>query len=345
MFDPSSYEEPPIILQGVTYCANCHFVSQNGKTFGLDIDYRGDKGGYMLSPVKKKMELQKETVISWNNYKPGEPPQSRGLFAKISPQGDHVISSVKERPFLVRINDPAYSQLFFPLSGHLAYYSIQDHSFHPLPGADDPTCIQINPAWNHDGSIIAFARGQASQFLWDTLGDNNFLDATPREDIHSLNEKYTMRFDLWTIPFNGGNGGKASPLQGAGENGMSNYFPRYSPDGKWLVFCQAPTGLVSQPDSRLMIIPANGGNPRLMNCNRSELNSWHSFSPNGRWMVFSSKPEGSLLTRVFLTHIDENGNDSPAIELHRIGSPGMAVILPEAVVKEASVIENIQFSK
>ena len=82
-----------------------------------------------------------------------------------------------------------------------------------------------------------------------------------------------------------------------------------------------------------------------MNCNRPELNSWHSFTPNGRWMVFSSKPEGSLLTRAFLTHIDEDGNDSPAIELHRIGTPGMAVILPEAVAKEAGTMESIRFSK
>ena len=93
------------------------------------------------------------------------------------------------------------------------------------------------------------------------------------------------------------------------------------------------------------MIPASGGNPSLMNCNRPKLNSWHSFTPNGRWMVFSSKPEGSLLTRAFLTHIDEDGNDSPAIELHRIGTPGMAVILPEAVAKEAGTMESIRFSK
>lgn len=342
-FDPKSYEEPPVILQGLTYCANCHVFSQDGKTFGLDVDYRGDRGGYMLSAVKSSMELREETVISWNDYRPGEPPQSRGLFAKISPQGDYVIASVKERPFLIRIEDPAYSQLFFPLSGHLAYYSTRDRDFHPLPGADDTSIIQINPAWSHDGKTVAFARGQSTDFLWKTLGDNNFLDAGAGEDIHTLSEKYTMRFDLWTIPFNDGRGGKASPLPGASGNGLSNYFPRYTPDGKWIVFCQARSGLVSKPDSRLAIIPANGGKPRIMKCNRPELNSWHSFSPNGRWMVFSSKPDGSLLTRVFLTHIDEYGNDSPAIQLHRIGSSGMAAILPEAVVKESSVIKSIHF--
>jgi len=343
VFDPKSYTEPPVILQGLPYCANCHFFSRDGKTFGLDVDYRGDRGGYMLSPVRSRMELRDETVISWNDYRPSDPPQSRGLFAKISPLGDYVIASVEERPFLIRIEDPAYSQLFFPLSGHLAYYSTRDGDFHPLPGADDTSVIQINPAWNHDGKTIAFARGQSSEFLWKTLGDKKFLDAAVGEDIHTLSEKYTMRFDLWTIPFNDGKGGKASPLPGASGNGLSNYFPRYTPDGKWLVYCQAQTGLVSLPDSRLAIIPASGGEPRIMKCNRQELNSWHSFSPNGRWMVFSSKPDGSSLTRVFLSHIDEYGNDSPAIQLHRIGSPGMAAILPEAVVQDSSVIKKIVF--
>jgi len=42
------------------------------------------------------------------------------------------------------------------------------------------------------------------------------------------------------------------------------------------------------------------------------MNSWHSFSPNGRWLVFSSKSR-SPYTQMFLTHIDAEGRDSPAI--------------------------------
>ena len=42
------------------------------------------------------------------------------------------------------------------------------------------------------------------------------------------------------------------------------------------------------------------------------MNSWHSFSPNGRWLVFSSKSR-SPYTQMFLTHLDEEGRDSPPI--------------------------------
>ncbi|WP_372682128.1 hypothetical protein, partial [Desulfosarcina sp.] len=48
-------------------------------------------------------------------------------------------------------------------------------------------------------------------------------------------------------------------------------------------------------------------------------------------MVFSSKPDEGIHTRVYLTHLDESGRDSPAVYLHRIGSPNFAAILPEAV--------------
>jgi hypothetical protein len=345
VLSPDSYAMPDTVLTQVPYCANCHTFSRDGSVFGLDIDYRGDRGGYLLADVSRKMNLKRDHVFSWNAYLRGEGGISRGLFAKISPTGDYVVATVKERPFLVRINDPAYSQLFFPLTGHLVYYSRKTEDIRALPGADDPDVVQTSPAWSPDGRTITFARARASQTLWDALGRRHLLDAAPGEDIHTLNRKYRMHFDLWQVPFNDGMGGQARPLTGGGMNGKSNYFPRYTPDGRWIVFCQSDTGLVSQPGSRLMIVPAQGGTPRPMVCNRTELNSWHSFSPNGRWMVFSSKPHDSPHTRVYLTYVDDDGVDTPAIFLHRIGTPEFAAILPEAVGLPAQGFKRVRLAE
>ena len=60
------------------------------------------------------------------------------------------------------------------------------------------------------------------------------------------------------------------------------------------------------------------------------MNSWHSFSPNGRWLVFSSKSR-SPYTQMYLTHIDENGNDSPAILIEGSTAANRAVNIPEFV--------------
>ena len=112
-------------------------------------------------------------------------------------------------------------------------------------------------------------------------------------------------------------GGKAEPLAGASRNGRSNYFPKYSPDGKWIVFCQASNYMLLQPDSELYIIPAEGGEARRLKCNTARMNSWHSWSPNSRWLVFSSKAN-SPYTQLFLTHIDERGESSAAGACWRI---------------------------
>ncbi len=60
------------------------------------------------------------------------------------------------------------------------------------------------------------------------------------------------------------------------------------------------------------------------------MNSWHSFSPNGRWLVFSSKRQGPY-TRMYLTHLDPDGNDSPAILIENVTASNRAVNLPEFV--------------
>jgi tetratricopeptide (TPR) repeat protein len=85
-----------------------------------------------------------------------------------------------------------------------------------------------------------------------------------------------------------------------------------------------------RPDSQLYIVPARGGEARRMRCNTSLMNSWHSFSPNGRWLVFSSKSR-SPYTQMYLTHIDTDGSDSPAILIDDATAANRAVNLPEFV--------------
>jgi tetratricopeptide (TPR) repeat protein len=111
---------------------------------------------------------------------------------------------------------------------------------------------------------------------------------------------------------------------------MSNNFPKVSPDGKWIVWVQNKNGLLMRPDSKLYMVPFEGGKARLMNCNGAPMNSWHTFSPNGRWMAFSTKRRGPY-TQLMLTHIDANGNDSPAIMVDNTTAANRAVNIPEFV--------------
>jgi Tol biopolymer transport system component len=211
--------------------------------------------------------------------------------------------------------------VFFPTQGVLAWYSRATAMLQPLPGAADPRYVQAGAVWSPDGKYLVFARALAKE--------PNPEGAPPARRANDPNE-VQIQYDLYRIPFNEGRGGVPEPIEGASHNGMSNSFPKISPDGRWIVFVQCRNGLLMRPDSQLYIVPVSGGQARRMRCNTSLMNSWHSFSPNGRWWCFSRKA-GRRTHSMFLTYLDENGNDSPAILIENATAANRAVNIPEFV--------------
>ena len=337
--DISSYEEPPVIMSKQPVCGSCHTFSWDGRVMGIDMDYKGNKGAYFLTSVREDIGLTEQDFISWNDFPRTDGLQSTGLYSRVSPDGEHVASTVNEILLLIKIPDPYYSQLFFPLQGTLAIYSTVNKTIAGLPGADLRDFVQTDPSWSPDGNHLIFSRAPAKMDLfWDLGGQTVF--SVKEADIDWLNKQYPVKFDIYHIPFNNGKGGLAESLPGASNNGKSNYYPRYSPDGKWIVFTQSETGLAIQQDSRLFIMPATGGDAKMMSCNLSRVNSWHTWSPNSRWLAFVSK-ENTAYTELFLTHIDEAGNDSPPILLERFNKTGYAINIPEFANISSKAIKRI----
>jgi tetratricopeptide (TPR) repeat protein len=274
------------------------------------------------------MVLATSDIITWNDYRKEDGEQTFGLLSQISPDGRFVVSTVKDESVFVPRPDMAFSQLFFPIKGILCIYDRQTGTFQSLPGADDPNLVQSNPSWSPDGKYIVFARTKAYK-LKNISGPRKIL-LSQEECKEFTEEGKPFLFDLYRIPFNDGKGGTPEPIEGASNNGMSNFFARFSPDGKWLVFCKAKSYMLLQPDSELHIIPAEGGQARRLRCNTARMNSWHSWSPNGKWLVFSSKAN-SAYTQLFLAHIDENGESAPPVFLSHLTSPDRAANIPEFI--------------
>ena len=335
----SSSEQPPIILENLPVCGNCHSFPADGKTLAMDVDYANSKASYVITQVAEQMTLAASDIITWNDYRKEDGQQTFGLLSQISPDGRFVLSTVKDASVFVPKPELAFSQLFFPIKGILCVYDRQAQTFNSLPGADDPQYVQSNPCWSPDGKYIVFARAEAYK-LKNVTGPRRVL-LTPEQCEEFLKDGKPFLFDLYRVPFNDGKGGEPEPVEGASNNGMSNYFAKYSPDGKWIVFCKAKSYMLLQPDSELYIIPAEGGKARKLRCNTNRMNSWHSFSPNGRWLVFSSKAN-SPYTQLFLTHIDKQGQSSPAVLLEHFTSSDRAANIPEFVNVEPTAIKRIR---
>jgi tetratricopeptide (TPR) repeat protein len=344
-----SEEQSHVVMEKLHTCANCHSFSRDGKTLGLDLDGpRNDKGLYALVPVAKQMAIANKDVIRWSSFqvdpatKSNDPTVKRfGFMSQISPDGRYVVTSIGtpanrnkngdmipgmangllDRLYSTNYNDFRFLQVFYPMRGILAYYDRVEEKMRPLPGADDPNFVQTSAFWSPDGKYLIFSRAVAR---------DPYPPGAPKPEYANDPREPQIQYDLYKIPFNEGRGGKAVPLKGASANGMSNNFPKVSPDGKWIVFVQNKNGLLMRPDSKLYMVPFEGGTARLMNCNGSPMNSWHTFSPNGHWLAFSTKRRGPY-TQLMLTHIDANGNDSPAIIVDNTTAANRAVNIPEFV--------------
>jgi Tfp pilus assembly protein PilF len=345
--------ESRVVMEGLHTCANCHSFSADGKALGMDMDGpQNDKGLYAIVKVQPQMTIRSEDLVAWSTFRGKLGGKLRvGFMSQLSPDARHVITTVndpgvdqtdqqrRKNPidlvrnyYVANFKDYRFLQVFFPTRGVLAWYGRESAHLKYLPGADDARYVHANAVWSPDGKYLVFARAQAQ---------DAYPAGAPLAQFANDPSETQIQYDLYRLPFNEGKGGKPEPIAGASMNGMSNSFPKISPDGRWIVFVQARNGLLMRPDGQLFIVPATGGAARRMNCNTSRMNSWHSFSPNGRWMVFSSKSR-SPYTQMFLTHLDESGNDSPAILIENATAANRAVNIPEFVNIPPDGMEKIE---
>ncbi len=312
-----------LVMEGLPTCANCHSFSRDGKILGMDVDGpESDKGTYALAAVSPTVTIRPADIITWNSF-PGKIKglNTLGFLAQVSPDGQYAVTTVNEQVYVANFKNYGFLQVFYPTRGVLGWYSRATGKMAALPGADNPRYVQTNAVWSPDGSYLVFARAKAREAY--PAGRPMALYANDPNET-------PIQYDLYRIPFNGGHGGRAEPIAGASRNGMSNAFPKVSPDGRWIVFVEARNGMLMRPDGRLFIVPSSGGTARPLRANTARMNSWHSFSPNGRWLVFSSKSL-SPYTQMFLTHLDEEGRDTPPILIENATASNRAVNIPEFV--------------
>ena len=284
----------------------------DGSVLGLDVDYGNDKGAYAVLPVAKDMVLDDEKIITWSDYRREDGEATFGLLSQVSPDGRYVISTVKDRAGVRRHARHRVLAAVLPDQGHPRRLRPRDEDVQARCRA--PTTRSTCRATRRGAPTARTSSSRAPKAYHSRRGSTSRTAccSTRRTCPSSSSDKKPFRYDLYRIPFNDGKGGTAEPLEGASNNGMSNYFAEVLAgrqvdrvlQGRRTTCCCSPTASCTSSRPRAA---RRGG----CACNTRAMNSWHSWSSNSRWLVFSSKAN-TPYTQLFLTHIDEEGNDTPA---------------------------------
>ncbi|KPK99852.1 MAG: hypothetical protein AMK75_06265 [Planctomycetes bacterium SM23_65] len=203
----------------------------------------------------------------------------------------------------------------------IAVYDVEAGKALLLPGASEQGVLELYPRWTPDGKSIVFC-------------------VAP----DGLDSKRT-HLSLHVIPYADGQGGKPMPIPGASNNGRSNYFPRFSPDGKWLSFVQSNGGAFIKSSSEVCLMSASLEGPaRVLESNAPHAaDSWYSWSSNSRWIVFTSKRDDGAFARLYFTHIDDGGHASEPVRLPIANEVRMSFNVPEFVAEVPTIDERALF--
>lgn len=263
-------------------CAGCHSVSPDGSTVAVS----HMMGAGMASMSMSLVTAKSGKVPAWLH------PKAQQVLASsftISAAFSEQHFNETERWLVVPTSG---SGGFIPGPAKLMAVDLMGGKATPLVQGGD-LGQQAFPSWSRDGSTVVYASSS-------DVGNGFAASAATA---------------LYTVPFNGGQGGKAQAVVGADDPGIFHYYPTFTMDGKYIVYNRADnaagacasTGGSGGPSSsgdgtydnchaELWMIAATGGNPiRLDLANESLLpltNSWPTLGivPGPYyWMAFSSR--------------------------------------------------------
>jgi len=277
-----------VFFKGGKYCFSCHVPSNKGEAMVLSTRrYKGTgKNRKKVYGVDLLLPgADREHILV--DGKEGTKSVRGSMMSSWSPDDDQLLMTVWDG--ITKIDQPDIKTLniSYDMKGDIAVYNVGDKGYSLLPGACDESVREFWPFFSPDGKTVSFSRTSEN-------GES----------------------DIYIVPFNGGKGGEAKPLQGAGENGVSEYFQRYSPDGKWIIFNRVDgPGDNFAELSDLFILPAEGGVPRKLECCREGvLDSVVSWSSRSRWISFTSRRYKNE-SRIYFAEIDENGKAYPPAKM------------------------------
>ncbi len=285
-----NFDETPVIINSMTgnNCMNCHNFYKNGTDKWI-LHMRGGSGTAMLLVDHGKV-TKIDTRTKFNASPAGYPAwhPSGNLMAFSAGRPLQFFHSIGEtRDELDRTLD-------------IVVYDIRTNTVTTVPEISSPDSVEVWPVWSPDGRYLYFCSAPKM--------DNYLVTAPSGEDSLAFG---TIKFSLKRIAYDPDTHawGKLETVLSSAATGQSISEPRFSPDGRFLVYTASAYGSfpVFHRDADLYLLDIARGTTKRLELNSDRPEGFHSWSSNGRWMVFSSKRVDGQFTMPFIGHIDSLG--------------------------------------
>ncbi|MHA7111647.1 TolB family protein [Sunxiuqinia elliptica] len=273
------FEESHIITNEVNHggCVNCHSFRMNDPD-KLLFHMRGPGGGTVFWQGQQLSKVETKTAETL----------SSAVYPTWHPSGDFVAFSVNKIVQSFHALPDKQVEVLDTLSD-LVLYDTRNQAISQPAQLATAGLLETFPTWAPDGKTLFYCAAKA-------------LPPDQYDEIRY--DLYQVAFDLESRQF-----GQPELVVNASDSGKSISFPRVSPDGRYLGYCQSDYGNFSiwHRESDLMLLDLVTHEISCPELNSSQAESYHSWSSTGRWMVFSSRRQDGLYTRSYIAYFDAAG--------------------------------------
>ena len=275
-------------------CINCHNFQQYNPD-RMQFHARQNMGGTIIACDGdiQKIDMRNDSILS------------AGVYPTWHPWLKYIVYSTNMTAQIFHSVDPNKIEVFDTESDLIAY-DLEKNEVTNIE--NDPNELECFPFWAPDGKTLYYC---SAHFEYkDTIDHGKELIMRNEEVKYNL---YKKRFNPETMEF-----GPRELVFAADSLGKSATLPRISPDGRYLMFTLAKSGVfhIWHHDADLWMLDLKTGKVRNMEeINSPDTESYHSWSSNGRWVVFSSRRYDGNYTRPYIVHIDSNGHAGKPFEL------------------------------